>query len=98
MTIANTTLAIDPLIKKKVLMRAKKDQLSISAIIRIFLTDYAEGKLRIGSQSVLTENGFTPEQEAEILKRLKESEKEKNISSEFSNMDEAISYLESKTE
>ncbi len=98
MTTANTTFAIDPLIKKKVLVRAKKDQLSISAIIRIFLNDYAEGKLRIGAQPVFTENGFTSEQEAVILRRLNESEKEKNLSPEFSNMKEAISYLESKTE
>lgn len=75
MTVANTTLAIDPIIKKKALMQAKKDQLSISAIIRIFLNDYAEGKLKIGSRPVLTENGFTAEQETEIIRRLNESEK-----------------------
>ena len=34
MTPVNTTVAIDPKLKAKVLARAKKEQLSISAIIR----------------------------------------------------------------
>ena len=93
MTPVNTTVAIDPKLKAKALARAKKEQLSISAIIRIFLTDYAEGRLKISSQPVLTENGFTSEEEAEILQAADEAKRGINVSPSFDNMDDAIAFL-----
>ncbi len=79
----NTTVAIDPKIKKKAIAQAKKDQLSVSAIIRIFLTDYAEGRLEIGSRPVLTENGFTPEEAKNGI----------NVSGPFKTMEEIRAHL-----
>lgn len=93
MTPANTTVAIDPRLKARAFARAKKDQLSISAIIRIFLTDYAEGRLNIGSQPVLTENGLTPAEETEILQAAEEAKKGINISGPFETMEEIREHL-----
>ncbi len=45
-----TSLYIDKTIKEKATHKAKKDQLSFSAVVRILLSDYANGKIVIGSQ------------------------------------------------
>ncbi len=92
----NTTVALDPGIKQKALFRARRDQLSISAVIRIFLLDYAEGRLAIRSQAVRTENGFTLEEEAEILQSVEEAQKGKNISGPFETMADIRKHLRRK--
>ena len=48
----NISLSIDDETRKKASLRAKKDKLSFSAVIRILLSDYAEGKIVIGTRSV----------------------------------------------
>ena len=92
----NTTVAIDPKLKAKALARAKKEQLSISAIIRIFLTDYAEGRLTIGSKPTLTENGFTEEEESEILQAAEEAKRGINVSGPFETMEEIRTHLKAQ--
>lgn len=93
MSTANTTVAIDPRIKSKAVARAKQDQLSISAVIRLFLLDYAEGRLSIGTRTNLTENGLTPKEEAEILKAAEEARQGKNTSKPFENINDIEKYL-----
>ena len=93
MVSVNTTVAIDPKLKAKALARAKKEQLSISAIIRIFLTDYAEGRLKIGSQPILTQNGFSEVEEMEILQVAKEAREGINVSDSFESMEEIRGHL-----
>lgn len=44
-----TSLYIDKETKQKATQKAKKDQLSFSAVVRILLSDYANGKIVIGS-------------------------------------------------
>jgi len=44
-----TSLYIDKETKQKATQKAKKDQLSFSAVVRILLSDYASGKIVIGS-------------------------------------------------
>lgn len=46
----NTTISIDKEIRNRAAKRAKQEKLSISAIVRILLTDYAEGKIQIGAR------------------------------------------------
>lgn len=43
-----TTINLDPKIRLKASKRAKKDNMSLSGVIRLLLNDYAEGKLRVG--------------------------------------------------
>ncbi len=45
-----TSLYIDQATKQKAAQKAKKDQLSFSAVVRILLSDYAEGKIVIGTR------------------------------------------------
>ena len=79
MSTANTTVSLNLELKAKALKRAKQDNLSISSVIRFLLQDYAEGHLKIGVKPVLTENGFTPEQEDEILKASQEASLDINL-------------------
>ena len=45
-----TSLYIDDATKKKASARAKKDKLSFSAVVRLLLVDYAEGRIEIGTR------------------------------------------------
>jgi hypothetical protein len=47
-----TSLYIDEKTKEKASQKAKEDQLSFSAVVRILLSDYANGKIVIGARSV----------------------------------------------
>ncbi len=47
-----TSLYIDKNTKERATLKAKKDQLSFSAVVRILLSDYASGKIVIGAHSV----------------------------------------------
>ncbi len=47
-----TSLYIDKETKQKAAQKAKKDQLSFSAVVRILLADYADGKIVIGARSM----------------------------------------------
>jgi hypothetical protein len=47
-----TSLYIDKDTKDKAAQKARKDQLSFSAVVRILLSDYADGKIVIGARSI----------------------------------------------
>lgn len=47
-----TSLYIDKDTKEKAAKKAKKDQLSFSAVVRILLSGYADGQIIIGAHSV----------------------------------------------
>jgi len=47
-----TSLYIDKETKQKATQKAKKNQLSFSAVVRILLSDYADGKIVIGAHAV----------------------------------------------
>lgn len=83
-----STISIDKPTKDRAGKRAKKDRITISAITRILLNDYADGKITIGSKVVVTENGFTPEFEGIVLKAAQE-----DSSKPFSTANEAIAFL-----
>ncbi|EKD93370.1 MAG: hypothetical protein ACD_28C00161G0003 [uncultured bacterium] len=46
-----TSISVDKKIRDKAAAKAKNDMISLSAVVRILLIDYAEDKIRIGSQS-----------------------------------------------
>lgn len=46
----NTTISIDKEIRDRAATRAKREKISVSAIVRILLNDYADGKIQIGSR------------------------------------------------
>lgn len=47
-----TSLYLDQETKEKAYKKAKEDKLSFSAVVRILLTDYVDGKIVIGTRSV----------------------------------------------
>ena len=44
-----TTVAVNKDIRNLAAKKAKQDQISVSAVVRILLKDYAEGRIKIGS-------------------------------------------------
>ncbi len=48
----NTTISIDKEVCGQAQKRAKMDRLSVSAVARILLAEYAEGKIQIGARIV----------------------------------------------
>lgn len=46
----NTTIAIDKPTRDRAAKQAKKDKMSVSVVVRILLSDYAEGKIQIGTR------------------------------------------------
>lgn len=46
----NTTISIDKETRDKAAERAKEEKISVSAVVRILLNDYAEGKIQIGTR------------------------------------------------
>lgn len=93
---STTTLSVDKDIRDRASQRARNDKLSVSAVVRILLNDYAEGRIEIGTRTT-TENGFTETEEAEILKAAQETKDEKNVSDTFDNTKDALNYLHSKS-
>lgn len=48
-----TTLVLSEELKKKLQKKTKQDGISLSAVSRMLLRDYANGKISIGAQTVL---------------------------------------------
>jgi len=48
----NTTISIDKELCQRAYKRAKINKLPISAVVRILLAEYAEGKIQIGAKFV----------------------------------------------
>jgi len=89
-----TTLSIDKKTKNLALNKAKKQHMSVSAVARILLRDYALGNIEIHSKSVVRdENGFTKEASENLDKIIQEAQDPKNLSPVFNNMEDAIAYL-----
>lgn len=86
-----TTLSVDKTIKAKASKKAKNDHLSVSAVIRILLSEYAEGHIVIGART--TTNGFTKDEELEIINATSEAKQGKNLSPVFETSESAIQYL-----
>lgn len=83
-----STISIDQETKKRAAKRAKKDRMTVSVITRILLNDYASGKINIGSQMVLTGNGFTSQFEDAIL-----AAEQEESSPEFTSANDAVAFL-----
>lgn len=52
--------------------------------------------VRVHVEEVLTENGFTPAEEQEILAATREAQRGENLSPGFQDADAAIAYLRSQ--
>lgn len=83
-----STISIDKTTKGRASKRAKRDRMNISVITRILLNDYADGKITIGSQMAVTENGFSLAFEDAVLAAENEPS-----SGEFEKADDAIAFL-----
>ncbi|HCW32046.1 MAG: hypothetical protein UT55_C0020G0002 [Candidatus Peregrinibacteria bacterium GW2011_GWE2_39_6] len=47
-----TSISVEKTIRDRAAKKAKADMISFSAVVRVLLIDYANGRIRIGSQSV----------------------------------------------
>lgn len=83
-----STISIDTATKNRASKRAKKERMNISFITRVLLNDYADGKITIGSQMAVTENGFTPAFEEAVL-----AAEQEESSEEFESANDAIAFL-----
>lgn len=83
-------------LKKDAQKVLKKTGMDLSSALRMFLDDLRKEKYEVGLRPKLTENGFTPEVEKEILKSLREYEDEKRQGVEhegYVNIDDYIANL-----
>ena len=55
----HTSIAIDKATRDRAAKRAQAENMPLAVIVRIFLNDYADGKLNIGSQTVLSVSAET---------------------------------------
>ncbi|QQR54467.1 hypothetical protein IPG41_04675 [Candidatus Peregrinibacteria bacterium] len=83
-----STISIDTATKNRAAKRAKKDRMNISFITRLLLNDYADGKITVGSQMAITENGFTPAFEEAVL-----AAENEECSEAFEGANDAIAFL-----
>ena len=90
-----TTIKIDGHLRKRALARAQKDQLPLDEVIKILILDYAEGDIVIKNKK--TQNGFTEEEENEILQDVSDARKNKNVSSYFDDIEDLIFDLKKST-
>lgn len=77
-----STLTIDSATKKRASARAKNQSMSVSAVARILLNDYAAGRIDIGARLLVPErdeNGFTPQKAAEMKKILTDIKDSRNL-------------------
>ncbi len=95
MATQNVTISMDPNLKKIAAHKAKQDGISLSAAAGFLFKAYAQGLFKIGATPVkLTENGLTPEEEAEILQISEDAKKGINVDGPFEG-DEVLKYLDS---
>lgn len=83
-----STISIDTATKNRASKRAKKERMNISFITRLLLNDYADGKITVGTQMAVTENGFTPAFEEAIL-----ATEHEDSSEAFEAANDAIAFL-----
>lgn len=90
---ATIQIRIEEKLKKSVQKILKELGLDMSSAIKLYLNQIV---IRKGLPfRVLTENGFTLEEEVEILRASAEAKKGINISKPLKDIDEIIEYLES---
>ncbi len=65
-----TTIYIDKQTKQRASQRAKKDKLSMSAIMRILLSDYANGNIVIGARSMRIDEVASISVDAKLQKKM----------------------------
>jgi len=89
-----TTLSIDKETKILAEERARIQHMSVSAVARILLRDYALGRLEIGTRIVeRDQNGFTPSKAKELDSALAEITVEDNLSPTFNDSQKATKWL-----
>ncbi len=89
-----TTLSIDKLTKARAEEKANAMHLSLSGVARILLNDFADGKIKISTVMVTSdENGFSQFDKEELDRAISDFRNGKNIEGPFSNAEDFISTL-----
>lgn len=82
---------IDPKIKAKAMKRAKREGVPFASVLKIMTQAFAEGEYGI---KLVKEERFNAKTAREIRAALKDIEKGRNLSPAFSNMRDAVKWLE----
>lgn len=84
---------IDPAVKSQAMRRAKRDGVPFASVLKLATKAYAEGRLTV---DISGEERFNAKTAREIRAALRDIEKGKDLSPEFTNMDDAIHWLHKK--
>ncbi|OGG45127.1 hypothetical protein A2673_01970 [Candidatus Kaiserbacteria bacterium RIFCSPHIGHO2_01_FULL_50_13] len=83
---------VDPVIKKAAMRRAKREGVPFASMLKLATKAYAEGKFNVG---IHVEEKFNAKTAREIRADLRDIEKGRNLSPAFSNVEDAIKWLNS---
>lgn len=89
---SQVVFTIDSKIKAKAMKRAKAEGIPFASFLKMATEKYAEGKLGVG----IIEEKFNQKTSQELKAILKDVTEGKNLSPAFTNMDDAIEWLDHK--
>ena len=84
---------IDPKIKAKAMKRAKAEGIPFAVVLKLAAEAFAEGKLNVG---ISQPEHFNTKTARELRAALKDIKNGKNVSKGFTNIDDAIMWLDKK--
>lgn len=81
---------VDPAVKKAAMRRAKREGIPFASVLKLATKAFADGKFDIGLH---VEEKFNKKTAREIRAALKDIENNRNLSPRFSNVEDAIKWL-----
>ena len=90
---SHTTISIPKTTKARAQKMAQKYDMTVSAVAKMLLNNFSDGKLEIGIRESLTENDLTPQKESEILETSKKVRAGVDVEGPFNSMSEMIESL-----
>ncbi len=85
---------IDRALKQRVAKKAKKQDLSLSDLVKMTFHAYDEGRIEPGMMQVVER--FNPKTRRILDRALKDLREGKNLSPKFDNAQDAIAYLKNR--
>ena len=93
--ITQVVFNINPKIKARAMKRAKREGVPFASILKLATKAFAEGHLSVG---IAHEERFNAKTAKELHAALRDIKKGRNLSPAFSNVEDAISWLERNDE
>jgi antitoxin component of RelBE/YafQ-DinJ toxin-antitoxin module len=90
-TQTQVVFTIDPTVKAQAMKRAKREGVPFASVLKLATKAYAQGRFAV---DIAPPERFNEKTAREIRAASKDIDQGKNLSPAFSNMDDAISWLE----